>query len=162
MTESGRYCECSSLPDLAGVPMGGDGLDERVFEMLEPIGRAGDDRWWLNAYRCGACGQAWMVAQEERIFDIYFMRRLNEDENLAIASGRWPADFLTYERVLRIGNALATPCRFLDPMASSLVWTASDLRKARPEIAVEEIAMLLGVTDSHAVRLLDAATRELH
>ena len=155
-------CLCASLPALAVVPMGMDGLDERVFSTLDIVCRHGGDPWWLAAYRCTACGQHWMVAQEERIFDDFFMRRLDDAEAECVRSGRWPDDFLTYERVLAIGNALSNPCRFADPLASALVWTADDLKKARPEVTVEEIAALLGVTPVHARRLLDAAARQLN
>jgi hypothetical protein len=33
-----------------------------------------------------------------------------------------------------------------DVMSGSLIWSAEDLRKARPEITVDEVARLLGVT----------------
>jgi len=34
------------------------------------------------------------------------------------------------------------------------VWTVQDLRKERPDISVQEIAHLLGVSSEHAERLL--------
>lgn len=100
-----------------------------------------------------------MIAQEERIFDEYFMRRVSEAEAEAIMEGHWPDDFMTYERVLEIGHKFAKPCIFFDPLASSLIWTAHDLRKERPEIAVDEVARLLGVTPKNAARLLKAKAR---
>lgn len=49
-------CCCHSLADLAVVPMGGDGLDERVFATLEKICDHGGDLWWLYLSKCSACG----------------------------------------------------------------------------------------------------------
>lgn len=152
-----KQCECLSIRDLAAVPMGGDGLDERVFATLARVKDHGGDRWWLYLSKCGACGQHWMVAQEERIFDEYFLKRLDASEAGKISSDDlWPPEFLTYERVLRVGRKLSQPCRFLEELALSLVWTAEDLRKERPDITAEEVAYLVGVTPQHAARLLSA------
>jgi hypothetical protein len=148
-------CECVTLADMATVAMGCDGLDKRVFATVRPCQDFGENRWWLSLNRCTACGQHWMVAQEERIYDDYFMRRLNDVEAREILnSNRWPDDFSTYERVLRVGRQLSTPCRFFDELAGSLVWTAQDLRKERPDITAQEIADLIGVSSDHADRLL--------
>ena len=134
--------------------MGCDGLDEKVFATLEQIRSHGGEPWWLYLSRCDACGQNWMVAQEERIFDDYYLKRLTPAEARAIMDlGRWPDDFITYERVLKTGHALSRPCEFLEELAPSLVWTAEDLRKERPEITDKEIAHLLGVSPSTAARL---------
>jgi hypothetical protein len=153
-------CYCATLPDLAAVPMGGDdGLDERVFATIERIRHHGESLWWLNLSRCNACGQNWMIAQEERIFDEYFLKRIGNAEAEAILIGRWPGDFITYERVLEIGHTFAKPCIFSDPLAGSLIWSTEDLRRDRPEITADEIARLLGVTAENAVRLLKAKIR---
>ena len=149
-------CECASIRDLAAIPMGGDGLDERVFATIENVRDHGDDLWWLHLSKCSECDQHWMIAQEERIFDEYFLRRVSREAAEGILVGTWPDDFITYERVLNIGHTFATPCAFLDAMSGSLIWSAEDLRKARPEITVDEIARLLGVTPKNAKRLLEA------
>lgn len=149
-------CYCADLADLAAVPMGGDGRDERVFATLENVCDHSGDLWWLYLSKCSACGQAWMIAQEERIFDDYFLRRLTDDEVAGIKQSHWPDDFRSYERVLNTGHLFATPCIFLDSMSSSLIWSAHDLRDARPDISVDEIARLLGVTVDNAKRLLKA------
>jgi hypothetical protein len=142
--------------------MGGDGLDERVFATIETVVEHGGDAWWLHLSRCRACGQHWMIAQEERIFDEHFLRRLTVDEaNRITDRAEWPVKFLSYERVLKIGHALGIrPCIFMERLSPSLVWTAEDLRKERPDMSVEEIALLLGVTTRQANRLLAAATFE--
>jgi len=158
MSESVTACCCSSLPDLAAVPMGGDGFDERVFATVENVRDHGGDAWWLHLSQCRACGQYWMIAQEERIFDEHLLRRLTlEQGNRISAQHEWPSEFLTYERVLTTGHALGIrPCRFMERLAPSLVWTAQDLRKERPDISVEQIAHLLGITGTHVERLLAA------
>jgi hypothetical protein len=139
--------------------MGGDGLDERVFATVENIADQGGDAWWLYLSHCRACGQNWMIAQEERIFDEYFLRRVTIDEaNRISANAEWPAEFLSYERVLKTGHALRIrPCVFLERLSPSLVGTAEDLRKERPDISVAEIALLLGITPTQAKQLLAEA-----
>lgn len=97
-----------------------------------------------------------MIAQEERIFDEYFLRRVSKETAKGILEHAWPDEFITYERVLKIGHIFATPCVFVDPMSGSLIWSAHDLQKARPEITVDEIARLLGVTPMNAKHLLQA------
>lgn len=140
--------------------MGGDGLDERVFATVENVVDHGGEAWWLHLSQCRACGQNWMIAQEERIFDEHFLRRLTVDESNRISvNAEWPVEFITYERVLMTGHALRIrPCTFLDRLSPSLVWTVEDLRTERPDISVEEIALLLGVTATQAKRLLASAS----
>lgn len=150
-------CECSALPDLAVVPMGGDDLDVRVFATLERVREHGGPQWWLYLSNCKSCGQNWLVAQEERIFDDYFLKRLTVAEaDEIVADARWPQEFCTYERVLTVGHSLSYPCRFFDPLAASLVWTAQDLRRERPAITSSEIAQLIGSTPADVETMLAA------
>ena len=87
------------MPDLAVVPMGGDGQDERVFATLETTRSHGADLWSLYTSKCSACEQEWLVAQDERIYDNYYLKRLGPAEAQEMADGdRWPDDFITYER----------------------------------------------------------------
>lgn len=136
--------------------MGGDGLDERVFATFENVVDHGGHAWWLNLSQCRACGQHWMIAQEERIFDECFLRRLTDIEAKRVTfDAEWSDEFLSYERVLKTGHDLRIrPCIFLELLSPSLVWTAEDLRKERPDISEEEIALLLGVSGTQAKRLL--------
>jgi len=157
-------CQCGSLADLAVVPMGDEGLDERVFATLELVCKHGPELWWLYVSQCGLCRQHWLVAQDERIYDTYYLKRLSPAAARDImASGNWPDDFITYERVLALGSKMALKWHFLDPFAYSLQFTVEDLRKERPGISPREIATLLGITHVHArklfwkVRLLGAA-----
>ena len=148
-------CCCSALPDLAVVPMGMDGLDERVFASLERIIEHDGAQWWLYVSSCVKCSQSWMVAQDERIYDNYYLRRLAPSVCQAIVEhADWPGEFLTYEQVLRLGRTLGKPWTFLDSRSPGLVWTAEDLRRERPDITIDEIAFLLAISVPDAGRLL--------
>ena len=152
-------CSCESLPDLAVVPMGGDGLHERVFASLDPVLEHGSDQWWLYVSVCTKCGQNWMIAQDDRIYDNFYLRRLDPATVDAIQRhGQWPAEFITYERVLSLGRAMSKPWTFLDPRSPALVWTAEDLRRERSDISVGEISYLLGIPEPDARRLFRKAT----
>jgi hypothetical protein len=135
--------------------MGGDGQDERVFATLDTALDHSADLWWLYLSECRACGQDWLVAQDDRIYDNYYLKRLSSAEarNITLGGG-WPDDFITYERVLRLGRTLSQPWTFLDPRSPALVWTAEDLKKERPGITVDEIAYLLAIQPNAAARLL--------
>jgi hypothetical protein len=149
-------CHCKSLADLAVVPMGGDGLDERVFASLEETVKHGGDQWWLYLSSCQACGQNWMIAQDERIYDNYYLRRISAITRQGIDErGEWPDEFLTYEKVLRLGRTMGPAWTFADPRSPALVWTAEDLRRERPDISVEEIAYLLAIPIPQAANLSD-------
>jgi hypothetical protein len=147
-------CLCPTLPDLAVTPMRVDGVYVQVFATLERVRDHGGDQWWLYLSRCAACGQHWMVAQEERIYDTFFLKRLSPAAATSIVTNDvWPGDFLSYEQVILLGREKSTPPRFLDAFAYSLQFTVEDLRMARPDITWREIAYLLGLTPGHAWRL---------
>ncbi len=141
-----QSCQCEELDDLAFVPMGGDGLDERVFATIKPALWHGEELWWLGLAQCSACQQFWLVAQDSRIYDIHLLKRLTVEDAEAIRSaGVWPEDFITYERVLKINRGRCNPPYFLEPLAYSLQFTVEDLRNERANITVKEIAYLLGL-----------------
>jgi hypothetical protein len=105
--------------------MGGDGFDERVFRTLERAREHGGDQWWLYMSKCSACAQEWLVAQDERIYDNFYLKRLDPTEAQGIAQeNRWPDDFITYERVLTLGRTLGQSWTFVGPRDRALVWTA--------------------------------------
>ena len=157
-SEAVPSCCCDIFGDFAVVPMGGDGLDERVFATLDEVQKHGGEQWWLYASTCQSCGQSWMIAQDERTHDNYYLKRLTPDELQLIQDERWPDDFLTYGQVLRLGVEAGRTCRFLDPLDSSLVWTVQDLRREQPTISVDEIAYLLAVPIPTAAKLIERAS----
>jgi hypothetical protein len=146
---------CKALADFAVVPMGGIGLDRLVFSSFgEPL-RHGGDQWWLYACTCLACREAWMVAQDERIYDNYYLRRLPPAALRDIVEyDLWPDEFLTYEQVLSLGKAAGKFWRYEDPHSPALVTTAEELRRERPSITTQEIAELLAIPEVQAADLL--------
>ena len=153
-------CECPTIKDEDVIRMGFEGRDKRFFATVDTVLKHGGDQWWFYLAHCRACHQDWMVAQEERIYDDYYLKRLGEAEATCIVEDRhWPEDFLTYERVLQQGQKLSTAYRFDDPMAKSLVWTVEDLGTAQPDIDATRIGELLGIDEAHAERLIAASTK---
>ena len=135
--------------------MGGIGLDELVLPSLKEVARHGGDRWWLYAATCLVCRQDWMIAQDERIYDNHYLRRLAPEALREIVDfDFWPDEFLTYERVLKLGKSTGRHWRFLDAKSPALVTTAEDLRRERPDITIEEIASLLAIPVAQASGLL--------
>jgi len=152
-------CLCITLPNLAIIPMGGDGLDRQFFATVREVQRYGRELWWLQLERCSACGQNWLVAQEERIYDDYMLKRLNADEaGNIVDKDRWPDDFRTYEAVLEVGKQLSNAYRFADPMSPTLIHTIQELKLSRPKITEQEVAELLGITPEHVAALTKRMT----
>jgi len=158
MESVGQSCECSTLGDFAVVGMGGDGRDERVFSTLMEVAKHGGDAWWLFASRCSACDQLWMIAQEERIHDNFYLRRLTDAEMKMIEErGAWPPDFVRFEDVIRLGPDHKQVARFFD--TNDLTDTVKELMEARSDIAASEIAYLLVLSEREAKRLMDRASK---
>jgi hypothetical protein len=149
-----KQCECPALSDLVAIPMGSDFYFEKVFETLERAIDHPTEKWWLYISKCSRCATVWLIAQEERIYDEFFLVRSNQKILNEARAGRWPQKFLTYKDVLATGRKLSNPCQFIDPMAGSLQWTVEDLLKERPSISSSEIASLIGVSPAHASALI--------
>ncbi len=150
------YCCCRALADFAVIPLGGNGLDALVFASFQRGEDHGGDQWWLYISTCRVCGQDWMVAQDERIYDNFYLRRLTIEEKQDIAEwSLWPEEFLTYERVLKLGRETGRIWTFDNSVSPALVATSGDLRRERPDITFEEIAYLLSISVSDASNLSD-------
>ena len=149
-------CWCIKLPDLAVIGMGdAEGLDERVFATLDLVLDYGEKKWWLYISLCSACGQHWMVAQDDRIHDNYCLKRITPQSFREITQlSSWPSDFLLYEQLLRLGREAGYIATFVDPKSPALVDTVGDLRRARPDITLDEIAYVLAIPTRHAKKLL--------
>ena len=148
-------CQCEKLPLLADVPMG---QHDAVFDTLANELRHGEPLWWLSAQRCGACGQWWLVAADERINDVFLMRRLADAEIESLQrQGEWPADFSRFAEVLRLGRDRGHRWMFADPESPALVYTVVDLAREEDGIRVSLIASLLQIDLPHAQRLADLA-----
>lgn len=143
-------CECGRLDDLAVVPMG----RHDVFRTLRLVRARGLPQWWLGAFTCSACGQAWLVAQEERHNDIFILRRLDATEaGRLLGEGVWPPDFDRFERLLEIGREAGHAVRYADVTDSPLLHTVADLARERPGIRVSELAALLNLDPLVAAEL---------
>jgi hypothetical protein len=158
MESVGQSCECSALGDFAVVGMGSDGRDERIFATLERVADHGAHAWWLYASRCSACGQDWMVAQEERIHDNFYLKRLSGAEMKMIEErNEWPPDFVRFEDVIKLGPDHKQVARFFD--TNDLTDTVKELMEARSDISASEIAYLFVLSEREAKRLMDRAAR---
>src|SRR5262249_46744491 len=95
-------CECGRLDNLAVVPMG---HHDGVFRTLQLVRKRGMPQWWLGACTCSACGQTWLIAQEERHNDLFILRRLDAAAaGRLLGEGAWPPDFDRFETLLEIGR----------------------------------------------------------
>jgi len=155
--EPKRKCECPKIRDMSAVPMGGDFYFEKVFESFLRETEFGHEKWWLYISTCAVCQTHWLIAQDDRIYDDFFMKRIDAQEVNDAKAGRWPPTFGTYENVLALGRKVSNPPRFFDKFAASLIWTVQDLRKERSNITATEIAYLLGLSENHTARLLAEA-----
>ena len=156
-------CHCHEARNIDHIPMGGE-VDEggkfrsdHFFAPIEVDVPHSSPEWWRDLRHCTSCGTQWLVAQEERIFDAWLIARLRDDEFAAAKGGQWPERFATYYDVLAVGRELATPCRFFDSVAASLVWTVEDLLRENPGIEKTKIAHLLGVSERNVDRLMSKA-----
>jgi hypothetical protein len=135
-----------SYPDLANIPMGFEDADQRFFATVSEVTAHGGLQWWLWLGRCGVCNQHWAIAQEERIFDEYLIKRLDDRAAALLAEKRqWPAEFLRYEGVLReLAKRSNFPVWF-DLNDSPLAATITELREANPALSLESAAELVGL-----------------
>ena len=149
-------CRCVRVAQVAVIDM----WDEGVFRTFELERERGEPYWWLSMYRCNVCGQAWLVAQEERQNDVFCLRRLVvEERDRLLQKNGWPNDFDQYESLLTLGAAAGHSVRFVDPLCSSLCWTVLDLAKERPGIRVTELAALLNLDLQLAEQLAQQAVK---
>ena len=137
--------------------MGFDGDDEKFFANLTEILSYGPKKWWLYISKCNRCNTLWMVGQDDRHYDDYFLNCISSDQLDRAKKGEWPELFFTYERMLAIGRDLSTAPIYEDPASPSLKWTVEDLLKERPTIKDSKIAHILGVSVEHASWLVKAA-----
>ncbi|WP_294290673.1 hypothetical protein [uncultured Sphingomonas sp.] len=129
-----------------------DGFDDRVFSTLDQVRNHGGDQWWLYASTCRSCGQDWMIAQDERIHDNFLLKRIEPSIMQGIVQAScWPEDFTRFENVLRIERESGKIAQFLNPFDPALIATVADLRRERPDISIDDIAFVLGLSaDSSA------------
>jgi hypothetical protein len=67
------------------------------------MARRGEPIWWLSVDRCSECGQWWLVASEERINDVFLLRRLTDSVGkAAVGQDKWPIEFDRFSTLLRL------------------------------------------------------------
>lgn len=138
----------------------GSEREKKVFQTLNEVKAHGQPFWWLALYKCKACEQNWLVAQETRQNDVHGFKRISPNEAKEIeTSNEWPEYFKTYEELLLIGKNHGRSVRFVDPMNSSMIYTIADLGKERPGISVTEITALLSVDKELAVNMCKKAVQ---
>jgi hypothetical protein len=137
-------CGCNRLGDLSFIGMG---EEEAIFLTLERQKDFGDDRWWLSLFECRECNQTWLVACEQRIYDVYFLRRLNKVDSIRIVSEEyWPDYFKSYSDLLRQAVEFGCCVRYFDPLNSlEIYWTIVDIALAKPGVAISELSELLPI-----------------
>ena len=119
---------------------------------FKPLAKRGQPQWWLSLSRCSDCGQNWLVAQEERLNDVYVIKRLTSQDANAAVTGQWPSDLDRYEDLLVIGKSHGHAARYAEPMETLPI--CIDLIGQNPDIKAETIADLLNVSldNAHALR----------
>lgn len=154
--ELGEHCRCSAVRNLDNIEMGGDGFDEKFFATLSQFANPLPKQWWLYISRCDICGTNWLVAQEERIHDQFYVERISDQVAQDAAEGTWPDRFQTYADVLEMGVKLdIRGFRFADPVSGALQVTVEDLLKEIPRIPAKDVAAKLGIPPQHAQLLMD-------
>jgi len=145
-------CSCHQLPILAVIDMNIEAM--LALTTFNRFKDRGDPYWWLYAVDCSACGQVWLVAQDESHNDVFCLFRLTQLEREAIVNAdRWPAIFDQYEDVKLFGLKTGGHAPFSDSGYLPLVWTITRLAEEHPGIKVSEIAAMLNLNVGFAENL---------
>jgi hypothetical protein len=110
--------------------------------------------------KCKECSQHWLLAQEERLNDIYVYKRLSGDDAKSIlATDQWPSQLHRYEELLEIGQAHGFAARYGEPLG---MWPiAVDLLGQRPSLSAADFARLGNIDEESAEQVLLDARRKL-
>ena len=153
-----RDCYCHTLPNLADVGMG---EHNHIMQSFEEKASYGDPLWWLHLEQCSVCKDFWMVGSEERINDVFIMKRmLPVESHKIINESLWPDDFKKFATLLRIGRERGHSVRFINPVSPALVSTVIDLAIAEPGIKTQELSELLQISLLQTEALISEARKE--
>lgn len=147
-----RACTCwrSAPEQIEVIPFGAD-------LHLRALKKRGKPYWWIRAAICDHCGQYWLIAQEERLCDVYILRKLDGDETAALCDeAMWPTSFDRYGTLLTLCEAAGHSWRDWDGSSTSLLATAHVLKQECPDITIDEIAAVLRVGPAD-VRQIEAS-----
>jgi hypothetical protein len=147
------------LPDFAVVALGeAEGRDQALHQALKNLRDFGREKHWLYLAQCKVCDQHWMVAQEDRIHDNIYLKRLTAPAACEILEfGAWPSDFLKFEDVIRLGPDNGSFSVFLDPHAHLV--TIKQLVEERRDISAADVAYLLCLSEKEAGMLMAKARK---
>lgn len=156
LCRSAVSCSCTAYSDLA--------VDELVAPVpaksFSRLRERGSEFWWLSLNKCLNCQQHWLVAQEERLNDVFVLKRVSNTVASAILrEGRWPGFLETYEELLEIGKAHGHAARYEDPL--EMLPIAIDLLGQRPDLSAVDFARLGNVDEDSAERVLLLAKAEI-
>ena len=147
-------CRCNLYED----------IDVDEFDENSPVNRFTQLRqhpapqWWLYLAQCCDCRTYWLVAQEERLNDVYVIARLGHSAARRILEeDSWPETFQTYAELLRIGRMHGYAARLANHLDA--VPICKDLIAQDPSIAPENVARLLNVSVAAGAELLALAKR---
>ena len=117
-------------------------------------------QWWLHLSVCDECGQHWLVAQEERLNDVFVLRKIADEEAQAVLAGAaWPIDLDFYEALLRLGAEHSHHSRFVD--VEDALPVAIDLVGQRPNITNVEIANLVNLPEDAITSIASRARQQI-
>ena len=74
-----QACACLLLKDSDVVHMGCE-ESEKFFSRLEKLKDYGPTRWWLSLYKCRVCQQAWIVGEDQVVYDADYLVRISNKE----------------------------------------------------------------------------------
>ena len=152
-----RDCYCHTLPNLADVGMG---EHIHIMHSFEEKASYGEPLWWLRLEQCSVCEDYWMIGSEERINDVFIMKRLDSSTSKEIINNDlWPDDFKEFSSLLKIGKERGHSVRFLDSVSPALVHTVIDLAVAKPGIEAQEISDLLQISQLQTQSLISEARK---
>jgi len=137
-------CFCRELQDLCDVGMG---HEDDAFRTLDKRADFGEGCWWLSLFSCSNCGQDWLVACEQRVYDVWFLKRTSDEVAEQIVElNRWPDVFHSYAELLKLALERGHRVCYLDPADSiELFGAIEDLAKAKPNISLLELCQLLPI-----------------
>jgi hypothetical protein len=149
-------CACAALRDIDVL----DFWPEEVVRQFRQLAKRGRPQWWLNLRACPVCGQHWLVAQEERLNDVYVVSRIDVTAAQQILDhAQWPDTLDRYETLLKLGKQHGHAARYANPM--ELLPVVIDLVGQSRGIPAEEIADLVNVSLDDATGLIAQARLEV-
>lgn len=159
--DEGEYCHCASVRNLDAIEMGGDWFFEKFFAKMTQVAKPETDQWWLYISRCNICTTNWLVAQEERIHDMFYVQRIADQAVFEAQNGKWPAQFQTYADVLDVGVRLGVrQAQFVDRVSGAVQITVEELLQTGAKISAQDVGKALGISAEHAQILISRVRKD--